>query len=176
MLIRPIQKKDGGGEFTCGVAALDSYLSKQAWTHDSRGIARVYVLTDESTPAVIHGYYSLASRDLERERLRETLPGSAYPNRNLPVFYIGYFAVAKDQQGQGLGRQLLGDALGRCVEAQKLVGAVGIYLDSYDEASTRFYAVLGFEPIPGPAGVDAPYPQPMFLAMNTLLAVGPAGA
>ncbi len=173
MLIRPIQKADGRVAFTCGVSALDQYFARHAWTHDAKGIARVYVLEEEDASGSILGYYNLAAQTIDRERVRGPLPGSAYPSRELPVFYIGCFAVAQGRQGHGLGSQLMGDAFRRCVAGHKIIGSVGIHLDSYDEASTRFYTGLGLEPILRREGDKAQYPEPMFIPMATILKAVP---
>jgi len=176
MQIRPLQKADAKGGFTCGVPALDLYFAKHAWTHESASVARVYVLEDDqASGAIVVGYYTLSAREVDRARLLGPLPGSAFPKRPLPVFYIGCFAVAKGRQGQGLGRRLMGDALRRCLDGLEAIGSVGISLDSYDEASTRFYQGLGFELIPHLPSMTAPYPQPMFLPMKTLQLARPAG-
>ena len=175
MQIRPLQLADTKGGFTCGVPALDLYFAKHAWTHESASVARVYVLEDDQASGAIVGYYTLSAREVDRERLLVPLPGGAFPKRPLPVFYIGCFAVAKGRQGQGLGRRLMGDALRRCLDGLEAIGSVGIFLDSNDEASTRFYQGLGFGLIPHLPPMTAPYPQPMFLPMKTLQLARPAG-
>ncbi len=65
-------------------------------------------------------------------------------------------------------QRLMGDALRRCLDGLEAIGSVGIFLDSHDEASTRFYQGLGFELIPHLPSMTAPYRQPMFLSMKTL--------
>jgi GNAT superfamily N-acetyltransferase len=171
--IRPLQQADTKGGFSCGVPALDSYFATFAWRHARDNIARVYVLEDSATRGTILGYYTLAAREIGRDRLQGTLTGSLlrYP---LPVLYIGYFAVTHAMQGQGLGRALMGDAFRRCVDGAEHVGAVGVLLDSLDDRSTAFHKRLGFLEIPrDPAAPPTDTRQPMFLKMALLQAARP---
>lgn len=178
MIIRPIQKADTKGGFCCGRPALDAFLQKRAWAHEESHVSRVYVLVDNDelggAGATVVGFYTLAAKEVARERLRGPLPGSL-PKYPLPVFYIGYFAVSEAHQGQGLGRRLMGDALRRCAEGADTIGAVGVFLDSLDDQSTAFYRRLGFVDVPREPSAAGDCPQPMFLSMKDLLAARPAG-
>jgi GNAT superfamily N-acetyltransferase len=51
--------------------------------------------------------------------------------------------------GQGLGADLLIDALTRCVQAGQLVASRYVVVDAINEAAARFYAQYGFTMIPG---------------------------
>ena len=175
MRIRLLQKHDIQGGFSCGESALDTFFAKRAWDHHSKGVSRVYVLEDPAGPNEVLGFYTLSAKEVERERLQKPLPQSL-PKYPLPVFYIGYFAVSKARQGQGLGRFLMGDALARCAEGAQIVGAVGVFLDSLSTGSTQFYKELGFEPIPPHPTQTEPNPQPMFLRLDAVLAALPRGA
>lgn len=173
MIIRPMQESDTEGGFCCGRPALDTFFAKRAWSHEQTHVSRVYVAqqqdVSEGTPGAILGFYTLAAKVLERERVRAPLPGS-FPRYPLPVFYIGYFAVSKDHQGRGLGRRLMGDALRRCTEGAQQIGAVGVFLDSLDDESTAFYHRLGFVDILRDPSAAPNSPQPMLLPMKTLIA------
>ncbi len=141
--IRPLERRDCKGGFSCGVPALDAYLPNFAWQHEQRGIARVYVLERTGGEPGVLGFYTLSAI--------------------LPLFYIGSFAVSSAAKRRGYGRHLLGDALYRCVQGAEAVGAHGVYLDSLSDESTSFYRSLGFVAIG-----SAKTPQPMYLPMSTL--------
>jgi GNAT superfamily N-acetyltransferase len=175
-IIRPLEKADTKPGFTCGVQAIDDFLAKRAWQQHSKHLGtRVWVLADAASHQVL-GLYSLSVKHIERERLHGALPSPA-PPRPLGVFYVGYFGVALAQQGQGLGKELMRDALRRCIAGAEVFGVVGVFLDSLDDRSTRFYASLGFHAISLPAGVSAGGTQPMFIPMRTLLTTqGPTSA
>ena len=176
MIIRPIRKSDTKGGFCCGRPALDQFFAKRAWSHEQANVSRAYVLQDDGAsdgkPGAILGFYTLAAKSIERERLRDPLPGGL-PKYPLPVFYVGFFAVAEHHQGRGWGRRLMADALRRCIEGVQQVGAVGVFLDSLDANSTAFYRSLGFLDIPPEPSRGADSPQPMVLPMSVLLAAGP---
>jgi GNAT superfamily N-acetyltransferase len=175
MQIRPMNQADAKGGLSCGKPALDVYFSKRAWDHHQKGIAKVFVLEDLAAPGVILGSYSLSASSWERDRLQGALP-SSLPKNPMPLFYIGYFAVTKARQGQGLGKRLMADALRRCLDAAESIGAMGVGLDSLSEDSTRFYAQLGFVEVPAePTRPADDTRQPMFIPMSTLLASKPNG-
>jgi uncharacterized protein (DUF1778 family) len=54
-------------------------------------------------------------------------------------------------QGQGLGRQLLVDALSRAVSAVEIVSGRYIVVDAIDENAVAFYHRYGFTPLPAPS-------------------------
>lgn len=169
LIIRPLDKADTKGGFSCGVPTLDGFFAKRAWAQHSKSRAnRVYVLVDEASGEVL-GFYTLCAKEIDRARLDGVVPRSAPPHP-LGVFYIGYFAVAEAHQAHGLGRRLMGDALRRCLEGADTFGAVGIFLDSLDDASTAFYRRLGFVDVPRAADAPADSPQPMILPMQVLFA------
>ncbi|HYW31098.1 MAG TPA: GNAT family N-acetyltransferase [Gemmatimonas sp.] len=171
-----MSKADGKRRFSCGKPAMDNYFRNRAWSHHQERIARVFVFEEigiDGTSSEMLGFFSLASSEISRERLSNAFTGSL-PKYPLPVFYVGYFAVSIARQKQGLGRAMMRDVIRRCVAAADNVGALGVYLDSLDDDSTRFYSALGFLPIPrDPARPDDPR-QPMLLPMRDLIAAVPA--
>lgn len=173
MTIRPLLEEDTRGGFSCGEPALDSFLAKRAWSQEIGHVARTYVLVDDEQDRVanreILGFYTLAASNIERDRIRGPIPQSL-PRYPMPVFYVGYFAVAESRQGEGLGKTLMADALRRCAEGAATVGAIGVFLDSLNDASTAFYRRLGFVEIPRSPGATTDDPQPMFLTMKDLIA------
>ena len=160
--IRPLERRDCKGRFSCGVPALDAYLPNFAWQHEQRGIARVYVLERTGGESGVLGFYTLSTRSVRKADIQEAVTHSL-PTFDIPVFYIGSFAVSSSAKRQGYGRQLLGDALYRCVQGAEAVGAHGVYLDSLSDESTSFYRSMGFVAIG-----SAKTPQPMYLPMTTL--------
>ncbi len=142
--------------------ALDDYLPKSAWQHEQRGIARVYVLDHTSGLSGVLGFYTLSAKSVRNAEIQEAVT-HALPSFDIPVFYIGSFAVASAAERLGYGRYLLADALYRCVHGAEAVGAHGVYLDSLSERNTTFYASLGFVAVGA-----SKTPQPMYLSMSML--------
>lgn len=129
--------------FRCGVLALDTYLQQQAGQHQRGAIATTHVLTDDSDPARILGYCSLAAAQLQLHDLqpadRRRLP--AYP---VPAVRLGRLAVATDAQGKGYGRLLLGHAMNCCVALRGQLGVRVLVVDALDERAATFYRLHGF--------------------------------
>jgi hypothetical protein len=55
--------------FSCGVAALDNYLQRQASQDMRRHVAAVFVMVREGQPQTVLGYYTLASYAVETSGL-----------------------------------------------------------------------------------------------------------
>ena len=129
--------------FRCGVPALDTYLQQQAGQHQRDGIATTHVLTNDSDPAHILGYCSLAAAQLQLHDLqapdRRRLP--AYP---VPAVRLGRLAVAAEAQGKGYGRLLLGHAMNCSVALRGQLGVRLLVVDALDERAAAFYRLHGF--------------------------------
>ena len=73
---------------------------------------------------------------------------------DVPVIYIRALAVREDQQGKGIGTDLLIDAMRRCIGIADQKGAVAIVLDVLKDAAfnrgAEFYEGLGFRPLNDP--------------------------
>ena len=130
--------------FASGSAALDSYLRERASQDVKRRIASCFVaVTDDGE---IAGYYTIAATglllgDLPPARVKK-LP--RYPV--IPAILLGRLAVAMAHQGRRLGGALMADALARAEDSDIMAHAMVV--DALDRQAARFYAHLGFEPLP----------------------------
>jgi ribosomal protein S18 acetylase RimI-like enzyme len=68
--------------------------------------------------------------------------------REVPAILLAKLAVDNSLQGQGVGRDLLLEALERCVHAGQTVGARYVVVDAADEDAAAFYEKYGFQRIP----------------------------
>lgn len=66
----------------------------------------------------------------------------AYP---IPVILLARLAIDKSEQGQGLGKALLKNALQRSVQASNEIGARAVLVHAIDEEAKAFYKHFGFE-------------------------------
>ncbi|MBF0595703.1 MAG: GNAT family N-acetyltransferase [Candidatus Omnitrophica bacterium] len=57
-------------------------------------------------------------------------------------------ALDKKEQGQGIGKALIRDALLRIVNAADIIGGRAVLVNAKDSQAKRFYEDLGFEPSP----------------------------
>lgn len=125
-----------------------------------RNLAQAFVLveTDQTT---IKGYYTLSSSSLLLselpEEIRKQLP--RYPK--LPVTLLGRLAVSVHNQGQGIGRLLLVDALLRSLRQTAEVASMAVVVDAIDEAAVNFYRKYHFLPLPET-------PRTLFIEMTTI--------
>lgn len=131
--------------FKSGVADLDIFLSRFAMQQSKKGITVVRVLVDTDAPKIILGYYTLSAAQVDTTQLTES-DKQKLPRYPVPCFRLGRLATHLDHRGRGLGRLLMGLALSRCLEAQKLVAAYALIVDAKDEAAVTFYKHYGFTP------------------------------
>lgn len=132
-------------KFDCGITALNDYLIKFATQHRRRGISQTYVLADSLLPTVVLGYYTLSPAQIDVDEIshkdRKRLP--RYP---IPCIRMGRLACRKDQQGKGIGRLLIGCAVGRCLIAREEVASFALIVDAKDDTAKAFYQHYGFVP------------------------------
>lgn len=146
--IVPLAASHDRNDFICGVESLDRYLKAQAGQDVRRKANAVFVLNSETEPARVLGYYTLCAMAISQgevpEAARKHVP--RYPLVSCTL--VGRLAIAKDQQGHGLGSVLLADALLRAFESASTVGSSMVVVDALDEAAAGFYAAHGFVRLP----------------------------
>jgi GNAT superfamily N-acetyltransferase len=137
--IHPLTKGHRRDDFRCGNEALDRFLQTQARSWMDRGLAQTYVLVSDHDPTVVLGYYSVSMTKIDASDLPEDL-GRTFPrSAEIGAVLLGKLAIAQSHQSQGLGRDLLFDALDRSMAAAKDIGAFAMVVDAIDEAAARFY-------------------------------------
>lgn len=128
--LRPSHDLQG---FDCGVPALNDWLRQRALRNESR-FSRTYVVCDVQR---VVGYYCITAGSVERAaapgKLRRNAPDV------IPVSVIGRLAVCMTHAGQGLGADLLADALRRIALASKSIGIGAVIIHAKDDAAKRFY-------------------------------------
>ena len=142
MTLAPPQPIDAGHDlsaFDSGRSVLDDWLGQRAAKNESSGASRTYVVCEG---ARVVGYYCLSSGSVE---YREA-PGKVGRNMPdpIPVMLMGRLAIDKTQQGKGLGKALLKDALLRTLKAAEIVGMRALLVHALDEEAARFYRHNGF--------------------------------
>ncbi len=139
-----INKKHGKDSFDCGVSNLNDYLKRYARQNHDRGIAKTFVAVSPGEMK-IDGYYSVSSSVIEYASLPENFKSKvpAYP---VPSVLIGRLAVCRSAQGQGLGSELLADALYRAIRAAQEIGIYAIRVDAIDAKAKEFYLKHEFIP------------------------------
>ena len=126
--------------------SLDVWLRERALTSEGLS-ARTYVICDAATPNRVVGYYAISTAMEQRIALPSAKLRRGMPEQ-IPLLLIGRLAVDHNFQRIGLGRELLSNALNRCVAASNIAGARGIVAHAIDNEAVRFYERHGFQVSP----------------------------
>lgn len=156
----PIQKKYNCTEFDCGNNELNQYLRKYAKQNDKRGIGKTYIAVKPSTAKSIGGYYTISTSTIEFESLPQDT-ARKLPNYPIPAILIGRLAVDLNCQGEGLGEELLVNALNRIVQISEEVGIYAVRVDAINERAKQFYLKYEFLPFED-------LPLSLFLPLKTI--------
>jgi GNAT superfamily N-acetyltransferase len=128
-----------------------------AGQQDRKHLVRTFVLTDVAAPSAILGFYTLSAGEVEGGNL----DGPRKHPARVPVIRLGRFAVHKNLQGLGLGKDLLLNALERVAETAGQIGIAAVVVDA-KEGKAGFYRHYGFVP-------SRENPLRLFLPTATLL-------
>lgn len=119
--------------FDCGEPALDDWLRQRALRNESR-FSRTYVVCAADR---VVAYVCISAGSVERAtapgRMRRDAP------ERIPVSIIGRLAVSREYRGQGLGADLLADALRRIASASRIIGVGAVMVHAKTDAAKRFY-------------------------------------
>ena len=126
-------------DFFCGIASLDNWLKRRAYTNQISGATRTFVICVDNR---VVGYYALASGAISIQsalgKFRRNMPDP------IPVVILARLAIDSSYQSQGLGRALFRDAALRVVQAADTIGIRGIIVHAISEEAKDFYLALGF--------------------------------
>lgn len=130
--------------FECGQASLNQYLQRFAWQNQQANAARTYVVA--RTNEVV-AYYTLAYGSIEpAEATPRVRKGLA--RHRVPVMVLARLAVDLREQGRGIGKALLKDAILRTLQAADIAGLRAIVVHAKDSDARAFYERFGFESSP----------------------------
>ena len=130
--------------FDCGKPPLSDFLLKYALQNQASGGARTYALARDSR---VIGYYSLTPASVSSEDApgRVTKGQGRYP---VPVILMARFAIDKNEQGKGLGKALLRDALRRSLNGAEAIGGRAFLVHAKDDGAKAFYQRFGMDESP----------------------------
>lgn len=141
--VEPFAGQDVEG-FRCGNDELDDWLVRHARPATGQG-TRTYLLID--TDDVVVGYFAIAPHYLNRDDAPRTV-GRGAP-RQIPAILLAKVALDESIHGQGLGSELLVNALETVVDAARRAGGRIVVVDAIDDNARRFYEHHDFQPLPG---------------------------
>ena len=143
--VEAISESHDLSRFNCGAhQSLNDWLRRFARANQKNESARTYVVQRNG---FVVGYYSISAGSvlIEESPVRVAKGLARHP---IPVILLARLAVDKSEQGTGLGKALLKDALARIAQAADIVGARAVLVHAIDEAARRFYEHFDFEPSP----------------------------
>jgi GNAT superfamily N-acetyltransferase len=127
------------------VPSLDVFLHKYVTQYEKRNLGRTYVLTREGEAQVL-GYYTLAGGQITKADLPDDV-AKKLPDHPIPVVLLARLAVDQAVKGQGLGRELLANAVARCASSAEQIGMHSVFVEAIDESAAAFYQKHGFIPL-----------------------------
>ncbi|MFZ0305693.1 MAG: GNAT family N-acetyltransferase [Terracidiphilus sp.] len=143
--IMPLSRLHDLSQFSCGRhPSLDDWLKRFAWVNQQNEEPRTYVV--ERGNRVV-GYYSIAAGSVDREDAPARV-AKGLARHPVPIVLLTRLAVNHTEQGTGLGKALLKDALTRIAGAADIVGARAVLVHAIDSEAAAFYRHFGFEPLP----------------------------
>ncbi|HWW73667.1 MAG TPA: GNAT family N-acetyltransferase [Duganella sp.] len=145
--IRPLGAEHQVSKFTCGKGELDNYLQSTAKQHQSKDVARTYVIVDDDDPGMIIGFFTMAIRSMTCKDEMPVSMAKRLPS-NVPGYTLARLAISKSHQGQGLGEKLLVEAMTKAKAAAKEVDGFALFVDAKDEDAAGFYKKYGFTSFP----------------------------
>ncbi|HSZ74279.1 MAG TPA: GNAT family N-acetyltransferase [Rhizomicrobium sp.] len=135
----PLNSTHDVAAFDCGKPALTDWLRVQALRNEGKA-SRTYVVCSGNR---VIGYYALAAGAVERANAPSNLARNM-PDP-IPVFVLGRLAVDSSFHDRRIGEGLLKDALKRCLNASREIGARAVLVHAIDSEAAGFYLPYGFQ-------------------------------
>lgn len=129
----PLNAEHDLSAFDCGEPSLNDWLRHRAIKNESR-FSRTYVVCEDNR---VIAYFCISAGAVARA----AAPGKVRRNApdTIPVSVIGRLAVSKSHAGQGLGADILADALRRIAVASQNIGIGAVLVHARGDAAKRFY-------------------------------------
>ncbi len=143
--VESLDRRHRVDRFRCGREQLDRWLGAYARQGQRRDTARTFVVCHPGGTDVL-GYYTLLAAQVEHGEATAAVRHGASAHFPIPVCLLARLAVDRFEQGEGLGRSLLLDALRRIDQASREVGMRAVLVQAVDDDGAAFYRRFGFQP------------------------------
>ena len=137
--VSPIEAPPPPG-FRSGRSELDDWLAKFALQATRGGSARTSLALDDAD--VLVGYLALCAGEVQLAQADERIR-RGMPRHPIPAVLLARLAVARDRQGQGVGRELVWHAA-LTLRVSRLIAVRALVVDALDDQTARFYEHVGF--------------------------------
>lgn len=142
----PLARTHDVSSFDCGDhTSLSIWLKHFAWTNQQNETSRTYVVHRVNR---VVAYYSIAAGSTERDDVPPRV-AKGLANHPVPMIVLTRLAVDRTEQGKGLGKAMVKDALVRIAAAADIVGARAVLVHAIDAQAAAFYRDFDFVPCPG---------------------------
>ena len=141
----PLNDDHDRSQFDCGIQVLNLYLRNYALQNQKRGMVRNYATTRTGGNQIV-GYYSLVYTSLDQKLLPPKLV-KGLGRYDIPTLLLARLAVDRSEQGHGLGKAMLKDAVLRTIQAAEIAGLKLLLVHAKDISVSEFYRKHGFEPV-----------------------------
>ena len=138
------KKKHERTNFDCDVPELNRYLLEQAGQDLRNDYVRLVVATEESLDKIV-GYYTLSHYSISLQDIPEKLQRKLPKYAHVPAVLLGRLAVDKTMQGQGLGAELMANAIFRSLDYPSAWAVMVVNAKNNNACS--FYKKFAFEPL-----------------------------
>jgi predicted GNAT family N-acyltransferase len=130
----------------------------QAKQDIKRKLTACFILSDDEL--TVKGYYTLSNTSVNRDFLPESIIKILPPSyKLLPATLLGRLAVDINYKGQGLGSNLLIDALKRSYLNSLQIASMAVVVDPLDDEANAFYYHFGFIELPDSGKMFIPMAQ-----------------
>lgn len=129
--------------FDSGVPELNHWLRASAMRTQRAGHNRTKVWVRQEGGHRVLGYYTMSP--YLQERSADGLTRRFHEGfTQITGYLLGKLALDRSLHGQGLGAELLHNAMANAVYSGQRVGGQLLYVDAIDDAAARFYETYGF--------------------------------
>ena len=132
--------------FDCGIKELDDWLRVHALENQRRNLSRTFVLVDDTETVI--GYYALTMGGVIKDELPRRF-GRGLPGYQIGMVLLARLAVDSRHQGEGVGRDLMIDAIVNAAAAGQHAAARFVAVDPINQSARAFYARFGFRNLEG---------------------------
>jgi GNAT superfamily N-acetyltransferase len=129
---------------------LEKYLTDRgrALRENDRNVTAVYVLLDTMQNNRIAGYFTISNSSLIPERVPPKLAKKMPRYDSWGVVKLGRMARHDDYAKSGIGTILVARTFAQAIAIAEKSGSFALVVDAKNERLARWYAELGFEPMP----------------------------
>jgi len=144
LVISPVEKLTAQhqvSKFRCGENSLDHFLRKHALRNQLAESSQTYVVHQDQ---VVLGYVTLVFGAVRLSEAPPSITENMPPSFPVPVMILARWAVDKNEQGKGIGRALLKEALLKTLAAAEIAGLRAIVVDAISDKMAVSYKNMGF--------------------------------